>query len=136
MSATRDSDPLMNDPPVLVSQEERLWAMLAHLLSLVGYAVALGQYIVPLVIYISYKDRSKFVAFHALQSLYFQLLVLVVLGLTIVLGFLTCGIGFGLTTAVGIGALVYVLIAAIQTYDGRLFEYWLVGEWARRKVGI
>jgi uncharacterized Tic20 family protein len=42
-----------------VSDEERTWAMLAHLLTLVGYVVWIGAYLVPLVIYLVYKDKSS-----------------------------------------------------------------------------
>ncbi len=121
-----------------VSNDERLWAMLAHLLTLVGYVVWVGAYIIPLVIYLVYKDKSPFVAFHALQSLFFQLALLVVsavlglLSLTIILLVLTIPVFILLA----IGALVYILVAAIRAYNGELFEYWLVGRWARQIVGI
>ncbi len=121
-----------------VSNDERLWAMLAHLLTLVGYAVWVGAYIIPLVIYLVYKDKSPFVAFHALQSLFFQLAllvisaVLVLFSMTIILLVLTIPAGILLA----VGALVYILIAAIRAYNGELFEYWLVGRWARQVVGI
>jgi uncharacterized Tic20 family protein len=36
----------------------------------------------------------------------------------------------------GVGALAYVIVAAIRAYNGELFEYWLVGNWARQIVGI
>jgi uncharacterized Tic20 family protein len=61
-----------------LSADEKLWGMLAHLLTLLGYVVVVGEYIAPLVIYLVYKDRSRFVAFHALQALFFQLLALAV----------------------------------------------------------
>ncbi len=122
-----------------VTDEERLMAMLAHVFALLGYSVAfVGAYIAPLVIYLVYKDKSRFVAFHALQSLFFQLALLVVgaicllLALTIVLA---C-IAIPLAAVVSVGALVYIIVAAIRAYNGELFEYWLVGKWARQIVGI
>ncbi|MCS7188039.1 MAG: DUF4870 domain-containing protein [Armatimonadota bacterium] len=121
-----------------VTDEERLWAMLAHLLALLGYVVWLGAYVAPLVIYLVYKDKSQFVAFHALQSLFFQLALLVVgvicalLALTIVLACLALPVAL----VVAVGALVYIILAAIKAYNGELFEYWLVGKWARQIVGI
>ena len=111
-----------------VTDEERLWAMLAHLLALLGYVVWLGAYIAPLVIYLVYKDKSQFVAFHALQSLFFQLARLVVaaicalLAITIVLA---C-IAIPLALVVSVGALAYIIVAAVRAYNGELFEYWLV----------
>ncbi len=119
----------------LITQDEKLWAMLAHLAGLLGYVGGILQYVAPLVIYLVYKDKSRFVAFHALQSLYFQLAVLVA---SIALGAVaiaTCGIGAGLLVALGVGAIVYVIVAAIKANQGEWFEYWLVGQWARRTIG-
>ncbi len=118
-----------------ITQEEKLWAMLAHLAGLLGYAVALGQYIGPLVIYLLYKDKSRFIAFHALQSLYFQLGLLVATAIGIVIAILTCGIGAVLLGALGVVAVIYVIIAAIRANQGDWFEYWLVGAWAKKSVG-
>ncbi len=121
-----------------VTDEERLWAMLAHLLALLGYVVWFGAYVAPLVIYIVYKDKSQFVAFHALQSLFFQLGLLVVLticGLLALTIVLTC-IAIPVAILVIVGALVYIIFAAIKAYNGELFEYWLFGKWARQMVGI
>jgi hypothetical protein len=121
-----------------VSDEERLWAMLAHLLALLGYVIWIGAYVAPLVVYLVYKDKSQFVAFHALQSLFFQLALLVIgaicvlLALTIVLA---C-IAIPVIALVSVGALAYIIVAAIRAYNGELFEYWLVGKWARQIVGI
>ena len=121
------------------SQEEKLWAMLAHLAGIAGYAGGVLQYVAPLVIYFVHKDKSKFVAFHALQSLFFQLAVLVVIGVAVAICFITC-IGIPavipVSGAIGIGALFYCIVAAIKSYSGENFEYWLVGGWARRVVGM
>ena len=119
----------------LVTQEDRTWAMLAHLAAILGYLGGIGQYVVPLVIYLMYKDKSKFVAFHALQSLYFQLALLVAGLAVLVIALLTC-VGGLLALPLSIGALVYGIVAAIRASNGEWFEYWLVGEWARRQVGI
>ena len=109
--------------------------MLAHLAGIAGYFGGILQYVAPLVIYIIYKDKSKFVAFHALQSLFFQLAVLVVLSATLVIGVLTC-IGWLLIFPLAALALVYCIVAAIKAYGGDWFQYWLVGGWARKTVGM
>lgn len=129
------SNPMDRPDPAAITQDEKLWAMLAHLAGLLGYTVALGQYIGPLVIYLLYKDKSPFVAFHALQSLYFQLGMLVATGIGVVIALVTCGAGGVLLMGLGVGAVVYVIIAAIKANQGEWFEYWLVGEWAKRGVG-
>ncbi len=117
-----------------VTDEERLWAMLAHLLALLGYVIWVGAYVAPLVIYLVYKDKSSFVAFHALQSLFFQLALLVLAAICIPLIF--CLVGIPLVFLLSVGALAYVIVAAIKAHNGELFEYWLVGKWARQIVGI
>ena len=120
--------------------DEKLWGMLAHLLTLLGYIVMLGQYIAPLVIYLVYKDRSQFVAFHALQALFFQLLALAVSVALILFSVITLGLGVllaaPLAIALAIAVLVYTIIAAIQANNGVWYELPIVGRWARNTLQI
>jgi uncharacterized protein len=53
------------------SQEERTFGTLAHALQMAGWWIA------PLVIFLSKKQQSRFVAFHALQALLLQIVFLV-----------------------------------------------------------
>jgi len=117
-----------------LTADERLWAMLAHLFALLGYLVLLGQYIAPLVIYLVYRERSRFVAFHALQELYFQLALLVPWAMVYVVGILTCGLGFLLAIVPTVLNLVFVLIAAIRANNGEWYELPLVGSLAKSSV--
>jgi len=120
--------------------DEKLWGMLAHLLTLLGYIVMLGQYIAPLVIYLVYKDRSQFVAFHALQALFFQLLALAVSVALILFSVITLGLGVllaaPLAIALAIAVLVYTIIAAIQANNGVWYELPIVGRWARNTLQL
>lgn len=122
-------------PNDTLSADEKLWGMLAHLLTLLGYVAALGQYIAPLVIYLVYKDRSPFVAFHALQALLFQLLALAVGVALVLFTIITLGLGILLTLplmfALGIAVLVYTIIAAIAANQGNWYELPIAGRWAR-----
>jgi len=120
----------------VVSQDDRTWAMVAHLGGVIGYLAGVGQYVVPLVIFLWYQDKSKFVAFHALQSLFFQLALLVAFVLAGVLMFFTCGVGAVLFAPLAVLAVVYPIVAALKASGGEQFEYWLVGTWARRHVGL
>ena len=120
--------------------DEKLWGMLAHLLTLLGYIVTLGQYIAPLVIYLVYKDRSQFVAFHALQALFFQLLALAVAIALVLFSIITLGRGLMLAAplaiALAIAVLVYTIIAAIQANNGVWYELPIVGRWARNTLQL
>jgi uncharacterized Tic20 family protein len=123
-----------------LSADEKLWGMLAHLLTLLGYVVTLGQYLAPLVIYLIYKDRSPFVAFHALQALFFQLLALAVGVVLVLFSIVTLGLGVllaaPLAIALAIAVLVYTIIAAIQANNGVWYELPIVGRWARNTLRI
>jgi uncharacterized Tic20 family protein len=117
-----------------ITSEERTWAMLAHLLTLLGYTIGIGAYVVPLVIYFVYKDKSQFVAFHALQALYFRLLTLVGYVIGIILSCIL--IGIPLLIALGIVELVYTILLAVRANNGELAEYPIAGGWARKSIGI
>jgi uncharacterized protein len=123
--------------------DERTWAMLAHLSILINLFSAVLGPVAALVIYLIYKDRSRYVAYHSLQALLFQLVawvgggVLTGIAWTVV-GVLSavligiCLIPFAMViTAIPIAALCYGVYAAIQTNQGRDFKYWLVGDWVR-----
>lgn len=119
-----------------VSSEEKVWGMIGHLSGLLGYIVAVGQIVGPLVVWLIYKDKSRFVAFHALQTLYFHIAVLIVI---VIMGFLvplTCGASLLGMVVVGLLAIIMPIIGAIEASKGRLFEYWVVGAMAREHVGV
>lgn len=120
--------------------EERQMAMIAH----IGGAVlalftGLG-FIVPLVLYLTKKDQSKFIGFHALQSL---ILHGVLWAVGIVLGIITavsCGIGALVTVPIGliagIGALVLMIMAGIKANEGQWYMLPVAGDYARKSIGV
>ncbi len=77
-------------------QDERTWSMLAHLSVLLNLITGIGGPIAALVIWLVYKDRSRRVAFHALQSLWYQVAwaVLLFIGWTVtfILSFVFIGL--------------------------------------------
>jgi uncharacterized Tic20 family protein len=77
------------EPTELVpSQDERTMAMLAHVLGVMGF-------IGPLIIYAIKANESKFVAYHAMQSLIFQIAYLVVIFVVVMpIAIITCGLGY------------------------------------------
>ncbi|MCW8130729.1 MAG: DUF4870 domain-containing protein [Planctomycetota bacterium] len=126
-----------------LSDEERTWGMFAHLFVFLGYiGLPFANWIGPAIPYFMYKDKSRFVRFHALQSFAFQCMVWIlgsVLAVPIVLiGVFTAGIGwlllFPVLVAAWIGTVVYVVILGLKANKGELAEYAVVGAWARQKV--
>lgn len=133
-SSSQSSQPLSQ-------ADERLWAMLAHLSVLLNLVTGFLGVFTPLVIYFIFKDRSRFVAYQAMQSFIFQLvfwggagiLVGVMWAIVGVLSAILIGlicIPFAiLFSFLPLGALIYGVIGAIQTYQGEDFRYWLIADW-------
>lgn len=130
----------MNDE-LMSEHDERLWAALAHGSYLLNFATGLLGLAAPLVIYAMHKDRSRFVAFHAMQSFIFQLVWWVGGGFIVGVSWAITGIlsafliglicipfavVFSVIPLIGAGYAVY---GAIQVYNGNEFRYWLVADW-------
>jgi uncharacterized protein len=107
-------------PATMAPDQERTWAMLAHLLSLVSAWFALGL-IAPLIVLLVYGDRSQFVRYHAVESLNFQITTLIA---AVVAGALTIVIiGFVLLPLIGIAYLVFVILASMAANRGEWYRY-------------
>lgn len=135
--------PLLLGSAPLSASDERTWAMVAHLSVLLNLVTgALGP-VVPLIIYFIFKDRSRYVAYHSLQSFLMQLLLWVGGGALVGAAWA----GTALLSAIFIGllcipiacvitvlpliALGYGVWAAVETSQGKDFKYWLIGDWVR-----
>jgi len=143
-------EPQLPPPPTkapITDSDERTWAMLAHLSILLNLITGILGPVVALIIYLVYKDRSRYIAYQSLQSTIFQLIVWVGIGFVIgsiwlvtallsvvLIGFLL--IPFSLLATlfllvVPFGSLIYGVYAGIQCNHGADFRYWLVGDWVR-----
>ena len=136
-----------SSPQMLTPGDERTWGMLAHLSTLLNLVTGFGGPIAALIIYIIYKDRSRFVAYHSLQAMVFQLIWW--FGGGVIIGLMWAVVGLSSAFLIGIpliplaacltplvallplGALIYGIIGAVQTNQGQDFKYWLVGDWLR-----
>lgn len=111
---------------------ERLWGMLAYLLTFLGSATFLGAIIPPIVLYAVKREQSRFIAFHALQSL---LLTLGYLVLVIAMLFILPRGFEPLLAVLWIGQLIYSVLAAVKAYDGEWFRIPFIGDLAAAQVG-
>jgi uncharacterized Tic20 family protein len=144
----QSGDPRTGD--YLPTEDERNFAMLAHVLQF------FAGFIPPLVIYLV-KRNSRFVAFHALQALFWQItyFVIIMLGMVIIFatmfGTLVHQLPKGATNNtfpvgifLGMGAfwlvfmmgwVVNVVLAiyyGIKAHQGKWAAYPILGRWARR----
>ena len=104
----------------LPPDQERLWAMLAHLLSFVAAYLFLG-FVAPLVVMLVFGPRSAYVRAHAVESLNFNLSWLLYAIVSVVLIFI--GIGILLLLALGIAYVVLVVIASVRANNGEFYRY-------------
>ena len=130
-------------PQPMAPGDERTWAMLSHLSVLLNLVTGFGGPIAALIIYLVYKDRSRYVAYHALQSLVFQLVWWVgggaLAGVSWAVSGVLSAVIIGLLcmplacviSLLPLAALVYGVVGAVQTSQGQDFKYWLVGDWVR-----
>src|SRR5262245_1710449 len=141
------------------TEDERVLAALAHA-SIVANVVNLIGMLAAALIWAMQRDRSRYVRAHALQSLVYQGVVLLIgvflvlaWGLCMVLSLLPVFVNpglyhfndpprsfwfalFGLIVPIsfGIAAMLYGLYGAYQVYRGRPFRYPVVGRIARRDL--
>ncbi|MBN2302957.1 MAG: DUF4870 domain-containing protein, partial [Anaerolineae bacterium] len=155
--------------PVSVDKSERKWAALAHGSTLLTALVAIGSagsgalltMFIPLLIYFAFRNRSEFVAFHALQAFTIQLvgtigwLALVIVGgivwvalliisaflLLLLVGFillpLVALLGpllFVISLALPLGMVIYSVIAAVETYAGRNYRIPYIARWVESQM--
>lgn len=102
------------------SSEERTWALSAHIGSLVAAWFAMG-FIAPLVVLLVKGKDSPFVRRHAVESLNFQISLLIYLVASAILWLIVVGIF--LTIALGIFALVVIILATMAASNGQEYRY-------------
>ncbi|MFN4285270.1 MAG: DUF4870 domain-containing protein [Lacibacter sp.] len=112
-------NPVLRKPPKRntpnITSEEKTLAILSHLLGL------FFSFIPSLVIYLSKKEQSAYVAGHAKEALNFQLSIIVYYIISGLLVFV--GIGLLLLPLVYLGALVLAIVATIKANDNILYRY-------------
>jgi uncharacterized Tic20 family protein len=111
----------VNQPLGPLTSEEKTWAMLCHLSTLLAYLAFGMTFIGPLVCWMMKKDTSKFVDYHGKEALNFQLNILMYT--LICLPFVCVFVGFVLLGAVHLYSIVCVIIAGIKASGGELFRY-------------
>jgi len=96
--------------------EEKLWAIGAHLAPIIGLS-----FIPPLVVWLVFKDRSAFLDRHGKEALNFQLSLLVYFMVSFVLIFVIIGI---LTTiALVILAVIFMVLATVKAANFEDYRY-------------
>jgi len=131
----------VNEP--MTKSEERTWGMLVHLSVLLNLVTGFLGGIAAIIIYFVYKDRSRYVAYHAMQSFIFQSItwigagiisaILITIGsaLSFLIIPLLCLVPGFLVLLLIPASLIYGVIGGVQVNKGEDFRYWQVGDWVR-----
>lgn len=114
-------------------QEERVWSVLAHLSVLLNLLTGFLGPVAGLVLWLVYRDRSPRIAFHALQSMWYQVawLVILVIGWTITGLLMVVVVGFLLVpvmVVVSIIPFVHMAYAAYRVSGGEDYRYPVVAD--------
>lgn len=95
---------------------------MSHALALVGgFLGGLPAFVGPLVIFLVYKDRSRYIAHHAREALNFQLSIMLYAIVSAIL--IIVLIGFVLLPLVGVMWLVLTIVATIGASRGEWYRY-------------
>jgi uncharacterized protein len=131
-----EEEPRLSRVPVgggMSAQDERTWSMLAHLSTLLNLITGIGGPIAALVIWLVYKDKSQRVAFHALQSLWYQVAWIVILFayfiVSFILTFVIIGIFmFFLMPLIALVPIVHQCYAAYKVNQGVDYRYPVIAD--------
>ncbi len=101
-------------PHTETSRDARNLAMLCHLLGIVGF-------IAPLVIWLSERDKHRFVNEHGLAAMNYQISIMIYFAVSGLLSFVF--IGLFMMSVLTIAHLVLSIIGAIKAYHGQPWRY-------------
>lgn len=112
--------------------------------------------IAPIVIWITQKDKSKFVRFNAIQAIFFQLIFFVLIILSIFIGMILIFISIPFLEAnpggspgtlfwVSMGILnlyfplwlffsIYAVVAGVKSFKGKIFKYLIIGRIIEKRL--
>ena len=130
----RQEEPRLTQVPVGMSaQDERTWSIIAHLTILLNLISGIGGPVAALIIWLVYKDRSQKVAFHALQSLWYQVawIVILAVGWTVTGILMLVLIGFLLVPVMAIASVipfVHQCYAAYKISQGVNYRYPIIAD--------
>lgn len=105
----------------LTPQEERTWAMAAHLSSILGVWVFFLGAVGPLVVMLTQGPRSPYVRAQSVEALNFNISVLIYSVIAWILVIVL--VGFIALAALFVFQIVFTIIAAVKTSNGEPYRY-------------
>lgn len=106
----------LSDASLAPKGNEKIWSILSHLSALLGIG-----FVLPLVVYLSMRNESDYVAANSREALNFHISVLIYTLCCIPLVFILVGIP--LLVVLGLGSLVLAIVAAVKASSGLCYRY-------------
>ena len=135
-----------------ISMEDKIMALLSHLSILIPNIGILA----PIIIWVTNKDKSRFVRFNALQAIFFQLIFFILMMFFIFIGVIIMLIAIpwfdlssnaepGILFFISMGFMfmyfplwlifgIYAVVASVKSFKGKIFEYAIIGRIIERRV--
>jgi uncharacterized Tic20 family protein len=135
-----------------ISSDEKLMSLLSHLSIIIPNIGVIA----PVIIWVTQKDKSKFVRFNAIQAIFFQLLFFVLVILSVFIGVILMLVSTFILTktpdaapgtlfwvSMGIVYLffplyiifmIYAVVAGVKSFKGKIFRYLIIGRIIERRV--
>ncbi len=105
-----------------LSRDVRKWAMICHIIALVGLlGNGIGFVVGPLVVWLIKKEDHPFIDEQGKEAVNFQITMFIALFVSAILTLIV--IGIALLILVGILMVVFPIIAAIKANDGEHYRY-------------
>ncbi len=101
--------------------DERLWAMLCHLLAFAGYFFPFGHIIGPLVIWLIKREQYPLVDDQGRESLNFQISITIYFFVAFILIYIV--IGIPIVIGLFIADVVLVILATLKANEGQAYRY-------------
>ncbi len=120
---TGGADHMSAQPPTSeIPKDARMWATIAHLSALAGFLIPVaGNIVAPLIVWLIKREEHPFIDDQAKEALNFQ--ITVTIALIVCFALMCVAIGVFLMPLVGLAALVFIIIAAIQANNGVAYRY-------------
>lgn len=112
----------MNYSNATIMREDKQLLMLTHLSQLLDLVTGIGGFIVPLVIWLTQKDKVLGMDTHGKMILNFQISIFIysILSIPLILLF---GLGIIILIIIGIIAIVFPILNAIKVNNGEIPSY-------------
>lgn len=108
-------------PESRAKSDENMWAMFCHLGGLVGFILPPANIILPLIIWLKYRDEYSLVDDQGKEAINFQISITIYAIASAILIFIA--IGLFLLLGLGIFSLIVIVMAALRTSNGEKYRY-------------